>query len=159
MQEELEGRLQFSASGRLCLFVPNSLVLGAFRALPAAGLSLPLYGGKLNAHITVMTPEEIRGIGGPERISERGKAFRYRLMSLESSDVEGMDRGYSRAWFFRVVSPQLSQLRRTYGLASEPGSFHITVAKRKTGVLYSTPVNKLATWGSMDGYQGREFSS
>lgn len=141
----LQGRLCLSSYGSLYLSVPNALVLGAYRALPAAGLSLPFVDGKLNAKITVMTPAELRGIGGGDKISERGKSYEYRLLSLESGDDDGMDTGYSRSWYFRVSSPQLSQLRRTYGLAGEPqDTFHITVARRRTGVLYSTPVSKLA---------------
>jgi len=136
----LAGTLYLAPTGFLMLSVPNALVRAAFSCLDAPGVELPPApkGGKFAAHITVMRPEEIRQIGGADKITERGKSFAYGLGRI----VEFVPRGWSdisRVWAFRVHSPELQRLRRTYGLSSLPNNgkfdFHVTLAVRRSGVL------------------------
>jgi len=151
----LTGKLVLSQTGYLLLTVPNALVRGAFQAMSEPGVDLPGSNmtsgtGELNAHITVMRPEEIAQIeGGGDAIIERGKDFSYTLGPLRSMNPAGWG-GVSRVWFISVRSPELKKLRRSYGLTALPKNdtydFHITVAVRrknafrKTGsLLYERP--------------------
>jgi hypothetical protein len=121
------------------LSVPNALVRGVFDAMSEPGIELPVSDGKLNAHITVFRPEDIEKVGGPDKFNnDRGKPFRYtisRLVGFKPAGWQDME----RCWVLRVHSPELQQLRRSYGLSSLPADgkfdFHITVATRKSGVL------------------------
>ena len=94
--------------------------------------------GYFNAHITVMRPEEIKQVGGADKISERGKQFHYTISRLYSVEPEGWPE-MAKVWFLRVHSPELQQLRRSYGLSSLPKDgkhdFHVSVAVRRKGVL------------------------
>jgi hypothetical protein len=83
----LSGRLYLSKSGWLLLSVPNALVRGVFDAMTATGAELPTmsaFKGEaadkdlLNAHITVMTGDEVAQIGA-DKINERGHHFHYAL--------------------------------------------------------------------------------
>jgi len=124
----------------IMLGVPNALVRGVFAAMDEAGVELPPSGPgeQLEAHISVMRPEELARIGGPDRISERGKRFRYRLGGLVEVTPHGWPE-MSKCWMLRVHSPDLQRLRRSYGLTSLPKDgqfdFHITVAVRRKSVL------------------------
>lgn len=136
----LAGTLHLSGSGWLLLSVPNALVHGVYAAMREPGIELPpgKNGGPLNAHISVAKPTEIELIGGPDKISERGKQFHYTLGRLYSVEPEGWPE-MSRVWFVRVHSPELQELRRSYGLSSLPNDgkhdFHLSVAVRRKGVL------------------------
>ncbi len=140
----LSGELYGSSKGALLLSVPNSLVRGAFSALDENGLVLPNQ-GKFNAHIIVMTPEEVSKIGGLTKVTERGKHFHYNLGPLHEGPVTNSF-DLSKVWFLSVTSPELAQLRKTYGLDSGPGKhgFNIVVALRKLGVLGRNEISKLA---------------
>ena len=83
----LSGRLYLSKSNWLLLSVPNALVRGVYDALSAPGAELPLAGTMnvpnvkedlLNAHISVMTAEEVEQVGA-DKINERGHMFSYTL--------------------------------------------------------------------------------
>lgn len=142
----LAGRLYLSSSGWLLLSVPNSFIRGCFQALSENGAELPRRSdGTLNAHISVMRPEEIEQIGGADKITERGKLFRYTLGPVRDVNPAGWEE-MERCWFVEVNSPELSQLRRSYGLSSLPNNdkykFHITFAVRRKGVLRNTDVVK-----------------
>lgn len=144
----LRGRLYLSESGWLMLAVPNSIVRGCFDALHEQGVELPLDSdGKLNAHISVMRPEELESLGGGDKITERGQAFSYTLGKLQIVEPSGW-REYSRVWFIEVKSPELERLRKSYGLPRVPNDgqheFHITVARRKKNVLRANAVRKAA---------------
>jgi len=136
----MSGPLYLSSSGWLLLGVPNSLVRGAFAAMDETGIELPPSGpnGFLNAHVSVFRPEELERIGGPEKVTERGKTFRYRLGGLYSLVPAGW-KEMERVWMLKVHSTELQELRRSYGLSSLPNegkfAFHITVACRRRGVL------------------------
>lgn len=135
----LAGRLYASKSGWILLSVPNALVRGAFDALHEPGVELPTKGdGTLNAHISVFRPEELEGIGGADKIVERGHLFRYTLGPLKEVRPHGWTE-MSRVWMVEAHSPELMKLRRSYGLSSLPNDnkfkFHITVAVRRRKVL------------------------
>lgn len=141
----LVGSLYVSKSGWLLLSVPNALGRGAFDALNEQGAEMPLKNGQYNAHITVMSPDDIEQIGGPDRITERGHQFHYTLGPVQVVEPDGWD-DMDRAWFIQVHSPELERLRRSYGLSSLPKQdryrFHITFAVRRRKVLGRNPVEK-----------------
>ena len=130
----------------LMLQVPNAVVNGVFATINEPGVELPLTSkGSLEAHITVMSPEELETIGGAQKITERGKTFRYRIGGLYSVEPEGW-KEVSRCWLLKVHSPALQKLRMSYGLTALPRGghfdFHITVAIRKVNVLGRNSVAK-----------------
>jgi hypothetical protein len=136
----LSGTLQLVESGWIMLSVPNALVRGVFAAMDEPGIELPYNKfGALVAHISVMRPEEVEALGGGDKITERGKRFTYTLGRLYSVPPGSGMTEMERVWFIRVHSPDLQNLRRSYGLSSLPNDgkydFHITVAARKKGVL------------------------
>lgn len=140
----LTGRLYFSRSGWLLLSVPNALGQGAFDAINEPGIELPVSQttGRYNAHITVMSPDDIAQIGGPNKITERGHEMCYTLGPLRVVEPSGW-KTVSKCWFIEVKSPDLEKLRKSYGLTSLPGDdhpFHITVALRKKSVLLDNDV-------------------
>jgi len=149
--QPLSGRLYLSKSGWLLLAVPNALVRGVFDALTAPGAELPTAGAMnledskadlLNAHISVMTADEVASIGA-DKINERGHMFGYALGSLKELSP-GSD-SLSKVWVLQVSAPSLAALRKSYGLSpmlkgDEP--FHITVAVRRKNVLRNNSVSK-----------------
>lgn len=141
----MTGRLYKSHTGYVLLSVPNALVRGIFDTLEGPGLELPpaMGGRDLNAHITVMRPEEIDA----EKVSERGHTFRYTLGGLREITPAGW-RDFSKAWIIEVKSPELQNLRKSYGLSRLPKDnqhqFHITVAVRRKNVLRPNDVAKSA---------------
>lgn len=139
------GKLYGSSTGYLMVQVPNALATGAFYALPVSGLVLPGFKDKpFNAHITVMRPDEVQRVGGMEKINERGRDFRYAIVGGDSVPSGSSSDDYSRYWFLKVQSAELAELRRTYGLPSEPAvPFHITFAARPRHVLRDNGISKL----------------
>jgi hypothetical protein len=132
------------------LTVPNALVLGIHHAMDEPGIELPpdSVSGKLNAHVTVMRPEEIEAIGGPDKLKhDRGKMFRYTTGRIVSMVPKGW-KEMSKCWALRVISPALQTLRKSYGLTPKPNDnkfdFHITVAVRRKNVLGPNEVGKAA---------------
>ena len=142
----LQGRLILSESGFLLLTVPNALVRGLYDALGEPGIELPSSRsfGRLNAHVTVMRPSEVKQIGA-DKISERGKSFSYRLGRTRSVVPSGW-KGMSRVYLIDVISPELRQFRRSYGLTPLPNDqrLHITFATRRKGVLNANDTGKAA---------------
>ena len=148
----LSGRLYLAKSGWLLLSVPNALVRGVYDALSAPGAELPLAGTMnvpnvkedlLNAHISVMTADEVKQVGS-DKINERGHMFGYSLGAMTEITPKNIA-GVSKVWAIQVTSPALSALRRSYGLSSLPKDdqpFHITVAVRRTGVLQHNDISK-----------------
>ncbi len=143
----LSGRLMLSAGDWIILSVPNALVRGVFSAMDEPGIELPPSGpdGNLNAHISVIRPEELAMLGGPEKITERGKSFTYTLGRIYSVEPEGWAE-MSRVWYVRVHSPELQALRRSYGLSGLPNDgkydFHVSVAVRRKKVLGRNDTSK-----------------
>jgi ADP-ribose pyrophosphatase YjhB (NUDIX family)/shikimate kinase len=148
---QLSGRLYMAKSGWLLLSVPNALVRGVFDAITAPGVELPLAGVMnvpnvdkelLNAHISVMTAEEVKRIGA-DNINERGQSFKYSLGHVQELTPGNID-GVSKLWAIQVSTPSLAALRKSYGLSATPKNepFHITVAVRRTNVLGNNSVSK-----------------
>lgn len=149
----LSGRLYVSKSGWLLLSVPNALVRGVFDALVAPGAELPrtdvlnvpnAQDNTLNAHIAVMTADEVQKIGA-DTITERGHTFHYALGALKEVAVGNID-GVSRLWALQIASPALAALRKSYGLTPllHNRPFYIAVAVRRKHVLQSNGVRKTA---------------
>lgn len=152
----LSGELYASKSGWLLLSVPNALVRGLFQALDEPGVELPLHtDGSLSAHVSVARPEELEQLGGVDKITERGKRFKYQLGGLRTVRPLGWP-GMSKVWFLAVSSPSLQQLRKSYGLSSLPMRngetlpFHLTVARRAVGVLGNNEIAKAAILEDQD---------
>ncbi len=137
----LSGALYLSKSGWLLLSVPNALVRGIFAAMDEPGIELPPYDdipGNLNAHCSVMSKEDVALLGGADKVTERGKQFTYTLGRVYAIEPDGWP-GMEKVWYVKVHSPELQELRRSYGLSSRPRDgkydFHVTVAVRRKGVL------------------------
>lgn len=153
----LSGRLYASESGWILLSVPNALVRGCFAALDEPGAELPpsSTAGGLNAHISVIRPEELATIGGPDAITERGKSFGYSIDGFQSLDAPNWPE-ISKCWLLRVRSLDLQNLRKSYGLPPLPQlggkgiPFHITVAVRRKNVLRDNAVKKAHESASHD---------
>jgi len=131
----LAGKLYASSSGWGLLSVPNALVHGAFDALEEPGVDLPRKeDGRLNAHISVFRKDEIDKIGGSAKLKERGHTFRYTLGPVKCVKPYGWD-GMSKVWMIEVHSPELQNLRKSYGLSALPKDnrfkFHITIGVRR----------------------------
>lgn len=149
----MAGKLYLSASGWLLLSVPNGLARSIYENLDEVGVELPpgKDGQPFNAHISVMRPEEIKEIGGADVISERGHVFHYNIGRLAVVTPAGWPE-MSKCWLIQVTSPELMQLRRSYGLSPLPQRnneslpFHITVAVRRKGVLRSNEISKVSTY-------------
>jgi ADP-ribose pyrophosphatase YjhB (NUDIX family) len=150
----LSGRLYLAKSGWLLLSVPNALVRGVFDAMSHAGAELPLAGTMnvpnvdkelLNAHISVMTAADVEAIGA-NKINERGHSFKYALGHVKELTPNNID-GVSKVWAIQISSPELSALRKSYGLSALPKDepFHITVAVRRKNVLRENDVSKFDT--------------
>jgi hypothetical protein len=149
----LKGRLYLSQSGWLLMSVPNALGRGAFDALQEQGVELPTRDtddpdAVFNAHVSVMNPDEVAKLGGPAKITERGHMMRYTLGPVKEI-TPGNWNGVSRVWAIEVNSPELKNLRKSYGLTPLPGptgdwAFHITFAIRRRRVLQPGSVSKAA---------------
>lgn len=148
----LSGELYASSNGAVLLSVPNAIVRGTFDALDENGLSLPGKNGKFNAHIVVMTPDEVDKLGGLSKITERGHHFHYNLGPLHEAPASEMF-DFSKVWFLSVISSDLAQLRKTYGLTPSPGrnGFNLVVALRKLGVLGKNDIKKHAAAANLYG--------
>jgi len=136
----LSGMLYATEGGWIMLTVPNALARGVFDSMSEPGIVLPPGPNDkpFNAHISVIRPEELELVGGRDKISERGHQFRYSLGRFVSVEPEGWPQ-YSRVYMLLVHSPELQELRRSYGLSSLPDNgkkaFHITVAAKPKGIL------------------------
>lgn len=145
------GRLVHSKSGWVLLEVPNAFVRGAFAMLSVPGAELPPSGpnGRLNAHISVMRPEEVESIGDADKINELGKTFSFQVGNLKEVNPSGWAE-MDKVWLLNVVSPELQNLRKSYGLPGKPHrkgvelNFHITVGVRRRGVFRDGRINKAA---------------
>jgi hypothetical protein len=146
----LGGRLRLAKSGWLLLDVPNAIVQGLFQALHEPGVELPPAHGNstYNAHISVMTKDEVARVGA-DNINERGKTFRFQLGPLQHVAPQNWA-DISRVWFVQVQSPELKKLRASYGLSSLPHDtheFHISVAVRRKSIFQNNGISKAADSG------------
>lgn len=136
----LVGTLYLSPTGYILLSVPSALIRGVFSAMKEPGIELPPVGpsGRLDGHVTVLSPGEIEMIGGADKVTERGKQFAYTLGRLYAFEPDGWP-GVETAWALDVHSPALQELRRSLGLSGLPrggeGRFHLTIGLRRKKVL------------------------
>lgn len=148
LSTSLHGKLTRSSSGWILLTLPVGIQRGLFQALHAPGAELPRRRGRVNCHVSVMRPEELADIGDPT-INEVGKSFPIQLGPLVETNPMGWDE-MDRVWFVRIKSPELTKLRRSYGLSDLPMKgkkelpFHMTVAVRRKGVLRQNDIIKTA---------------
>jgi hypothetical protein len=150
---QFSGLLQISKEGALVVAVPASLVRGIFDALHEPGISLPTHDNNpkvVRATITVMTPEEVTAAGGAAAIVERGRSYRYTMQGLVKLPAKNWP-GVAHCWHMRIRSPELTQLRVSYGLDRKlnmgKDDFSIVVAYRKIGVLAENAVTRtLDSW-------------
>lgn len=155
---KLTGRLYLSRSGWLLLGVPNAVGRGFFDALGIVGAELPLNSsGTYNAHISVMSPDEVESLGGASKITERGHDFHYTTGPVKEV-APGTWEGVSKVWYVTVESPELRNLRKSYGLDPyhKGHDFHITFAIKRTGIDRHNDVSKVTS--RFDVEQGRERS-
>ena len=158
----LKGRLILSKTGWLMLTVPNALVRGTFAAINESGIEFPVNPttGLLDAHISVMTPDEITQIGGDDKITERGHEFGYTLGPTKEFNPTGWAE-VNKCWAIQVKSPELERFRKSYGLSPIPNDnkhqFHVTVAIRKQGVLGVNATSKVAPPSPPDDWQGSKL--
>lgn len=137
----MKGRLTFSNSGWVVLEVPNALGNGAFQALNELGIEQPISSslGRYNAHISVIRPEEVEQIGGPDALKQyRGQMFSYSIGSVREITNPGGWPEVSKVWALEVKSPELLKLRNSFDLGEPKYPFHITFAIRKRNVLRKT---------------------
>lgn len=145
----LQGKLYLSQSGWLLLAVPNALGRGAFDALCAVGAELPTRDtgdpeAVYNAHISVMTKDEVDSLGGGSKINERGHMFAYTLGPVKELTPSGWG-DVSKCWIIEIQSPELKALRKSYGLTALPRGdheFHITIGIRRKRVLHGNDISK-----------------
>jgi len=105
------------------LDVPQDFVDAIYEAIKEDGMEKP----DDNAHISVMTDEELNGV---KPIEEDGNTYEFKITSVDSVEPFGWDE-MERVWFVRCLSPQLEELREKYGLTplmNGGHNFHITVA-------------------------------
>lgn len=137
----MKGRLTFSSSGWVILEVPNALGNGAFQALNELGIEQPVSGslGRYNAHISVIRPEEVEQIGGPDMLAQyRGQMFSYTIGSVREIQNPAGWPEVAKIWVLEVKSPELLKLRRSFNLGEPKYPFHITFAIRKRNILRKT---------------------
>lgn len=135
----LKGRLTFSRSGWLILEVPNSIGNGLFQALNEHGIEQPISEslGRYNAHVSVIRPEEIEQIGGPDKIKARGQMIGFNIGQVREIANPAGWADVSKVWVANIQSPELMTLRRSLGLGDPKFPFHLTFAIRKKNALNS----------------------
>lgn len=128
----LRGKLEYSEdSGWILLSVPNLLVRAFFASIDDNDIELPKNSkGKLNAHISVMTPDDLRKAGGMDAVeSHLGRTFLWGPKEMQEVVPDRTD--VSKVWFLKVDSPGLADFRKSLGLPPSPRyPFHLTVAER-----------------------------
>ena len=113
------------------LNIPTALIQGLYAAINEPGIEL----SPGNAHVTVLTSDEVEKIG-KQNITENGKYFAFKLQGVKHVRPSGWHE-MSRVWFVEVSSPELKKLRASYGLTYLPHghNFHVTIAVRRKGIL------------------------
>lgn len=133
----LRGML-YASGPWVLLGVPAGIVRGYFSAMQEPGIELPMDGTRLQNSMVVMSREDTELLGGVDKIVERGKQFGYTLSRLVETEGDGKS-DIAKAWFILAHSPELQDLRRSYGLSSLPHDgqhdFRVPVAVRRKGVL------------------------
>ena len=133
----LKGRLTFSRTGWVILEVPNSIGNGFFQALTEHGVEQPISEtyGRYNAHVSVIRPDEVESIGGPDMIKARGQMIGFNTGTIREIANPGGWADVSKVWVLEIRSPELMTLRRSLGLGDPKYPFHMTFAIRKKNAL------------------------
>jgi hypothetical protein len=121
---EFEGELK-DKNGFIYLDIPDAIISG-FMSLIKGKVIHPKkasdnYPG---AHISVMQAEDT-----DKKVKEIGKKFKFTIIGAEQTEPEGWD-GVNKVYFITVDSPELENLRKSYGLSkkNKGHNFHITIA-------------------------------
>lgn len=160
---KFRGLLQLAKSGHLVVTVPAALVRGLYDSLDMPGLSLPRNtDGSVKANIAIMTPAELQLIGGPDTVTERGRSYTFSFGDFFAAPAKDW-MGVSKCWLWHVRSPELAQLRRTYGLPSkidDSFDFSLMIAYQKSNVLRDNAVTKVSQYlsiGESATYRSQQF--
>ena len=128
----LQGRLVLSSSGWYLLEVPNDLGNGLFKALNEPGVEQPTsHSERYNAHVSVIRPEELEEIGGPDKVTQRGQTFSFNIGPVREIINPAGWSEVSKVWAADIMSPSLMAMRRGLGLGPPKYPFHLTIAVRK----------------------------
>lgn len=128
----LQGRLVLSSSGWYLLEIPNDLGNGLFKALNEHGVEQPTsHSERYNAHVSVIRPEELDEIGGPDKVTQRGQTFSFNIGPVREIVNPGGWPEVSKVWAADIMSPSLMAMRRSLGLGPPKYPFHLTIAVRK----------------------------
>lgn len=122
------GILKRNKEGFVYLKVDDGYIDQLFPLLSNPSYERPPYFRRFNspgAHISVFYVHETQQVG---KIKELGRRFAFKIKGLAA--VPDRTREYI---VLKVVSPELEQLRKKYGLAPflKGHDFHITIAKKK----------------------------
>ena len=138
----LSGRLQAGPGGGIELTVPASLIKGVFDALHEPGAEFVVRNNRTEAAIKVMTKDEVKKIGGIDKITERGHSYNYTLGPIVELPANG---DYEKLWAVSIGSENLEDIRKSYGLETSPQlGFYIPVGIKKKNVTKENGVSKLA---------------
>ena len=125
---ESRGVLRQKKNGFVYLDVDNAFIQKVIPGIALPGKISPIKNGSkgMGAHISVITEQEVKRLGAPQ-VSEVGKIFSFHVIEVRSFIVQG-----TKLWALIVEAPELTSLRRIYGLEPElkGHAFHITLGKQ-----------------------------
>ena len=138
---KLEGELKQTKDGFVYIDVPDEIINGFIKAIPAEVKKPPYFSKKFNnvgAHISVIGKSDSDGL----KISEIGDKIEYTIESLDHCKPDGWDE-MKQVYFITVKSPRIEAIRKKYDLpAKDHGhEFHITVAVQPNESIF----HKLST--------------
>lgn len=114
-QPVLEATLKQDAQGFIYLDVPNEYAQSLHDLFGKDSWTY-LGPGEAGAHIKVMLNEDGQNLG---KIAEIGQTFRFRIVSVESSELARPSAIIPEVAFLRLACPELQDLRTKYGLSSK----------------------------------------
>ena len=139
----LSGRLQAGPNDSIELTVPASLIKGVFDALHEPGAEFVVRNNRTESAVKVMTKDEVKKIGGIDKITERGHSYNYTLGPIVELSANG---DYDKLWAISIDSKDLGEIRNSYGLETSPQlGFYIPVGIKKKKVTEENKVSKLAS--------------
>ncbi|MES2273948.1 MAG: hypothetical protein V4487_07130 [Chlamydiota bacterium] len=127
-----KGVLRQNKQGLVYLDIDNRFILSLIPYLKAYGLIKPpyfnLFGAPDGAHIPVIPAREI-AFQYLDKIEELDREFTFEIEGLYSIEPAIWPE-VEQVWFFKIRSPELEKLRKSYFLPTLPSghSFHIAVA-------------------------------
>lgn len=127
-----KGILKRNEGGLVYLDIDNRFVLMMLPYLKAQNLVRPpyfnIFGAPNGAHAPVILGKEA-SFHYLDEMGEVGQEFSFEVEGLYAIEPLSWPE-VEEVWFFKIISPELEQLRRRYFLPSHPGGhgFHIAVA-------------------------------